>query len=340
VSTVAAIEELLLAESQSLLSACRYLNGVEDVDLSEEQLHDVLQSYLLLFRAGLPRNFDEARHKHMKARAKTSKDWAAVQKFESEAVEEFKQKAERVPDRISWKDASAIVLSLAKGYGRWQNGECLMMKSSLNGLADPDTGHVPLTRFYGEPSHANFQFTESKEYLRKAGILLEATGDKEAEVLIANYLLGPSNCIASSEYFAVCCLNDCEDIMGSLESRSRGLAVSVADAVEEVNSIRDELSANDGAAISENLENELKSLAGKDGTTVSLHSPGFRAWLHKVFPDVCPLPTAADRAFEEAELSEAKEWLQKDLADRNLWEPMLLHSAEDGTRRTEWMDEL
>jgi len=285
----------------------------------------------------------------MKARAKASKDWAALEKFESEAVEEFKQKAERVPDRISWTDASAIVLSLAADYGVWQNGECLLMKSALNGLADPDTGHVPLSRFYGEPSHANFQFTESQDYLRKAGILLEATGGKEAEVLIANYLLGPSNCIASSEYFAVCCLNDCEDIMSSLESRSRGLAVSVADAVEEVNSIRgDKLFADDGASerpprlqnISENLVNELKSLAGKDGTTVNLHSPGFRAWLHKVFPDTCPLPTAADRAFEEAELSEAKEWLERDLADRNLWEPMLLHAAEDNTRRTEWMDEL
>ena len=39
-------------------------------------------------------------------------------------------------------------------------------------------------------------------------------------VLIANYLLGASNCIASSQYFAVCCLNECEGIVNHFEAQT------------------------------------------------------------------------------------------------------------------------
>lgn len=37
-------------------------------------------------------------------------------------------------------------------------------------------------------------------------------------MLISNYLLGASNCIASSEYFAVCCLNECEELVNHFEA--------------------------------------------------------------------------------------------------------------------------
>ena len=52
------------------------------------------------------------------------------------------------------------------------------------------------------------------------GALDETRG--EAYVRIANYMTGPSNCIASSSYYSVCCLNECEGLMNELESKASG----------------------------------------------------------------------------------------------------------------------
>ena len=58
----------------------------------------------------------------------------------------------------------------------------------------------------------------------RAGVHGESIQQSETPrkyVLIANYLLGASNCIASSEYFAVCCLNDCETLLNHFEAIQR-----------------------------------------------------------------------------------------------------------------------
>merc|ERR1719343_1786889 len=109
--------------------------------------------------------------------------------------------------------------------------ECGMMKTTLLGLAlsGDDSradkvskgGRVAYEVFHAEPSHELFQFTEPAEYLQQSGSLELGPdgGNDGAEVLIANYLLGPSNCIASTEYFSVCCVNQCEALTSEIEAK-------------------------------------------------------------------------------------------------------------------------
>merc|ERR1719324_158128 len=91
------------------------------------------------------------------------------------------------------------------------------MKAHLMELDLEGTGRVPLGLLYAQPQSATYHFSESVEYLRRIGALDETTSTPK--VLIANYVTGPSNCIASSSYYSVCCLNNCDSIMDEIEHK-------------------------------------------------------------------------------------------------------------------------
>lgn len=329
--TVAALEQLLLEESLPLLRASYFLNGLDNLDqratehlpppVAESQVHEVLLSYLLLFRHGLPRNLtDSESHQRLKQRAKKTADWPLLSQFEVQALNEVIHE----PGKISWAQAREAVELIATRYGRWQQSECEDMKSTLMKM-DTGAGRVKLQDFHGSPKHPHYQFTEKEDYLAKAGILVEEDGGKY--VLIANYLLGPSNCIASSEYFAVCCINQCETLFSQFETILQAPAAPVAQIMQAVGRLRDNSTASE-------LQESLKMLVDDTGAVV-LHSPGFRKWLHQAFPLECPRPTAQEDAAEEAELAEAREWLEMDEAARRKWQPLVVHPSEC-TRIPEW----
>ena len=277
--TVAALEQLLLEESLPLLRASYFLNGLDNLDqratehlpppVAESQVHEVLLSYLLLFRHGLPRNLtDSESHQRLKQRAKKTADWPLLSQFEVQALNEVIHE----PGKISWAQAREAVELIATRYGRWQQSECEDMKSTLMKM-DTGAGRVKLQDFHGSPKHPHYQFTEKEDYLAKAGILVEEDGGKY--VLIANYLLGPSNCIASSEYFAVCCINQCETLFSQFETILQAPAAPVAQIMQAVGRLRDNSTASE-------LQESLKMLVDDTGAVV-LHSPGFRKWLHQAF---------------------------------------------------------
>merc|ERR1719473_1265908 len=99
------------------------------------------------------------------------------------------------------------------------------MKDALMDLDPYGLGRIPLSTFWSQPAGAVYQFSESAEYLRKTGALDESAPGSPS-VLIANYLLGPSNCIASSTYYSICCLSECELLMNELEGKLQSPAAA------------------------------------------------------------------------------------------------------------------
>merc|ERR1719189_1591326 len=171
----------------------------------------------------------------MKQRMKTknSQSWLTLVEFEEDALNtvNFLQRDTInpfVPVVYSFQVASRIVRSMARAYGQWQNSECRQMAAELRGLDLMGSGRVPLDKFYSQPKSADYVFTESTEYLRQIGALDEADGVKP-QVRIANYLMGPTNCIASSSYFSVCCLSECEGLMRDLEQKIQAPTASAED---------------------------------------------------------------------------------------------------------------
>merc|ERR1719336_1641160 len=79
------------------------------------------------------------------------------------------------------------------------------------------TGRVPLSKFYGTALNTDWRFGESESYLREMGVLDETSAWRGKQVVIPNYLQAASNCIVSTPHYLVCCINECESLLGEIE---------------------------------------------------------------------------------------------------------------------------
>ena len=300
IAMIATLERLIVDEASILLEAAYSLNSLhKEEQITEKSLHEVLTSYLVLFEMGGRAVLDNSEmHRVLKAKAALAGgNWPLLVEFEQDAVHNFgfSQKHVRNPFQeevlYSFQDAEAVVEDLTRGYGKWQNTECLQMKRELMDLDPLGMGHVPLGQFYSQPENVEYHFTETQEYLRRVGALEESKGT--AYVRIANYMTGPSNCIASSSYYSVCCLNECEGLMNELESHV--LAPS-ASPQRLLNLARNLSSATVDAPrqFPKVMEEKLQAIAARHDGEVPLHGRLFAQWMHHAFPHECPYPHIAE----------------------------------------------
>merc|ERR1719161_3049386 len=99
------------------------------------------------------------------------------------------------------------------------------------------SGRVQLSTFYRRAMEGEWRFGESEAYLRELGALDDSSYWKGPQVLIPNYLLAASNCIVTSTYYLVCCVNECEALQQRVEAAVQapiGSAADVAKAVEDL----------------------------------------------------------------------------------------------------------
>eukprot|EP00421_Protoceratium_reticulatum_P051362 CAMPEP_0168441508 /NCGR_PEP_ID=MMETSP0228-20121227/43527_1 /TAXON_ID=133427 /ORGANISM="Protoceratium reticulatum, Strain CCCM 535 (=CCMP 1889)" /LENGTH=489 /DNA_ID=CAMNT_0008455837 /DNA_START=54 /DNA_END=1520 /DNA_ORIENTATION=- len=290
VAMAVALERLIFDESMVVLEASYALNRRSASDkLDAKNLHGVLTSYLLAYEMGSKCNLsDVGAHEKVKIQAiSEGGSWTDLVEFEEDAVLNFGYAHRHetnpfVPVQYSFQAAARIMEDLARDYGKWQNAECRHMRGSLMALDPAGTGRVPLSIFYSQSNTADYQFTESVEYLRDIGALEEATGGGAA-VRIANYMAGPSNCIASSSYYSVCCLSDCDRLMNELE----GSIQAPAAAPERLLGLAGNLSERE---LAEPLQAKLRAVAERHGGAVPLHGRLFAQWMHFAFPSECPYP--------------------------------------------------
>jgi len=295
---VAVLERLIFDESIQLLEAAYSLNYLSaDGPMDEEELHEILRSYLLVFEMGMRGNLSDARkHQAIKRKlARTGSSWRTVIEFEEDAVRNFgfaqqHQTNPFVAPQYTFQAASDIVEHLAQDYGKWQNADCRQMKEELIKLDVNGDGRVPLGSFYSQPNTATYQFAETQDYLRTIGALDE-TVSGAPRIRIANYMLGPSNCIASSSYYSVCCLSECEAIMNELEEKVRAPAASAEQLLGIVANLTSSSYAPEAPRqLSEDLEGKMHAIAERHGGDVPLHGRLFAQWLHSAFPQECPYP--------------------------------------------------
>merc|ERR1712061_837071 len=122
---------------------------------------------------------------------------------------------------LSFNDTMEVLEEIGERYGRWQDLECRELKHDLIKLENQGTGRVLLKDFYGAAVGGAWQFSESIQYLRQIGALDESDPDR-LKVIIANYINAPSNCVASSNFYSVCCIDECEALRGQLERTLAG----------------------------------------------------------------------------------------------------------------------
>lgn len=189
--------------------------------------------------------------------------------------------------------ARLVVATVQDHYRAWQERGCKDLRRALLMAEERDNGRVRLPDFYGtrEAADLGWQFSDTVDDLRRLGALDESN-PQQPRVLIANYMSSAANCFAGTGFYSVCCIDECDDILGQIERRlaapvalPREVALVVASVPSPTVAAPRELTAS--------LLRRLDDLAARHSGQVPLHGRLFAHWLHHAFPRECPYPHAS-----------------------------------------------
>eukprot|EP00411_Alexandrium_monilatum_P096386 CAMPEP_0175763382 /NCGR_PEP_ID=MMETSP0097-20121207/67715_1 /TAXON_ID=311494 /ORGANISM="Alexandrium monilatum, Strain CCMP3105" /LENGTH=475 /DNA_ID=CAMNT_0017073123 /DNA_START=41 /DNA_END=1464 /DNA_ORIENTATION=+ len=190
--------------------------------------------------------------------------------------------------KLGRADMVSIASELGERFGAFNDGECRSLKKELVGMEGLRPGRVPLLDFYKRGLYSHWDFNERVDYLRAIGALDESD-EFRPSVILPNYLGARTNCLAASSLYAVCCRNECEDLLGRLEHEiaaptappQRILTLVAGMASDTVNASR---------TLPDLLVQRLHLIAAKHGGQVPLHGRLFAQWMHHAYPRECPYP--------------------------------------------------
>jgi len=297
VAMVAAIEQLVIGESAKVLERVYVLQQVDpESKIGEKALLQMLVGYGFAFEFLID---DE----HLQQKMAPSSVDNDQDNYLASVMEDllknhiFSVMNQRNPfkePKYSYEVAHAMVADYHKSYGKHQHAECMSIKEQLMSRDAEGTGRVPLHLFYERVQNSVFKFEESKDYLRDIGALDESDFTRP-KVLIANYVQGPSNCLANSGYFSICCISECESLMGLIESHLRMPTASAELLLSLVGNLTSAI-VDSPRIWSEMHRRKLQEVSERHGGEVPIYGRLFAQWLHFAFPNECPYPSIGTSA--------------------------------------------
>jgi hypothetical protein len=205
---------------------------------------------------------------------------------------------------FTYKHMETLIERISEQFGAFQDLECRQLKHRLLEMEELDSGRVKLSDFYKTGVVYKSHFKESVEDLRGQGALDENQAG-EPRVIVANYIASPTNCLAHTGFYSICCVNECEGILARIETEIAAPAATPQRILDIVQSIS--TATVSGGVISESLVHRLGQVATRQGGKITLHGRLFAQWLHLLFPRECPYPHAASS--NVSPLS-ASEWMK------------------------------
>lgn len=296
VMAVALLDNIFLEEGITALEAAYHVNGFSPANpLTSTELDEVFRSYLIIFAVGDRKNMWNAT-RHFKHQAKIKKVWPgwhdreAMVKDLQRSLSYGNAGAENpfTAKYFSFEEAIHVMAVVSKNFGDLHEAECQDLKEGLSELDTSGTGRVPLNQFWAKKRIGYWHLHESTEYLRRLGALDESSA-RGPQVIIPNYVTAVSNCDASSDYFAICCRHECEDILDKLEGQIASPSATPAHILQIIAGISSPTVAAP-RSISPSLAEALEDAGAVHGGMVQLHGRLFAQWLHYAFPHECPYP--------------------------------------------------
>jgi len=290
VSMVAALERLTFDEVVKNVELSFHLNSYPIwATLTRSELMDIISSYLITEMLEGTDNKDQHLADKESVRERYP-NWDTTYLFLIDVVGSYiYEKSSRANPFIeeatySFEDAARMAEMVSEQFGPWSNHECHEMRDMLVKYDVHQTGRVKVSDFYRSTVEGAWQFLEPTEFLRQNGALDESSASLGPQVIIANYISGMSNCITSSPYYAICCLNDCDQVYRHIEERIASTTASTLQIMHAVNSLAQE------ANITPDIRKWLDEIAALHDGQVPIHGRLLAQWLHFVFPHECPYP--------------------------------------------------
>jgi len=204
---------------------------------------------------------------------------------------ELSQSSRRNPfvqQATTFDKMTELALEFSHGFSSFQNLECHTLKRKLVDMEHLGTGRVLLSQFYRSALDGAWEFKESVEYLRNQGSLDESNPDSPS-VVIPNYVNSRMNCLTASDFYAVCCLSECDGLMGKVEANIMAPSETPARIIEVISKLQSD-TVDAPRNISTVLTARLEGIAHNHGGQVPLHGRLFSQWMHHVYPRECPFP--------------------------------------------------
>merc|ERR1719161_560443 len=303
VTLVVVLERLVYDEMLSMLEDAYKIQrkGLDRV-LGRLELLDVTVTYMLLYafeadrrnRSDFPVTLNKIRHGYPHG-------WPSGQYAIAETNRVLKSVYKENPfaaaDRpgYSFDVAAASIQAISSNYGKWTTAyQCSSLKNALVELDPGRTGRVPLIDFYLRNNVSGNWFLEERtEYLRDTGALDETSSTKGPQLIIPNYIQGPSNCLEVSSFYSVCCLKECDSLFGQIE---QAIQAPVARPARILRVVQDIINAQhlNPQNLSSLMVSRLEEVAEHHGGYVPLHGRLFAQWLHYAFPHQCPYPVQGE----------------------------------------------
>ncbi|CAE7528917.1 HERC4 [Symbiodinium pilosum] len=305
----ATLEHLIHDEAVNRLSVVYEAHNISMSDrVQEVTLQELIDTYMTIFLVGT-QNFTANTVSSERALiADSYPGWHETRKFtvqvRSTVVASKDLDVEFAPDNFSFRAATEIVEEIGERYGRWQDSECRDLKSSLMKYEHTGSGRLLLKDFYSAALGGQWQFSESIDYLRELGALDESDPSQLA-VFIPNYVNSHSNCVASSSIYSVCCINECEALLGHLEAKVAAPEATPEQLLQIVSTLPS-ATVRAPRGLPSQLGLRLREVAAQHGGVVPLHGRLFAQWLHHAYPRECPYPHVAGKTNPMT----ADEWMQ------------------------------
>jgi len=221
VAMVAILRNLILNEGLEMLYESYLLNGHHPYNpVKEEELATILDSYMVLLTLG--KDLNGTHPLDVVKVQQTRPSFPQIQVFTRDIIGSVAFEDEFVSNpfverEFTWEEAAVATMTASRGQGKLRDFECQDLRDGLAELDPKHSGRVDMKSFYTKQRIGPWELTESIDFLRQLGALDESSSIRGPQVIIPNYVTAVSNCDSPSQYFSVCCIHSCEEILNSIE---------------------------------------------------------------------------------------------------------------------------
>jgi len=324
----ATLEDLIHKEEQGhLLQAYTSFDQPTSIHLKPDVAYNVLQTYMMIYMLGgnwTQQLASQVDRLGMLFSKKVS-HWDETLSWLKQLLADNAKSTPDPDNGLDFNSALQMVSQIGNRFATFNTGECGRLKSQLKSQESAKPGRVRLVDFYKMGLQGAWEFNEKLAFLRDTGMLDESDPSTPL-VIMPNYVQARTNCLAVSSFYAVCCPNECEDLMQGLEAEIAGSTARPARIAKIVAKLSSATSKGP-RVLAKPLMQRLQDIAGHHRGEIPLHGRLFAQWMHHAFPRECPYPHAGGTATAQT----ADEWmLQTGQADSTLSkEEMLTEIASD-----------